>query len=274
MLLSGCPEQMYKQIYAAKYRGSYMTKTLYQNMLDTASTMLDSRVNENMSIFKCVERINSMASDVLEDLNKTQTPSRLQNFIDEVQELVQILSVPHNLFNINSSLEHQRQIEYLAFYDSLTGLSNRQFFEIYTKQLIGSANKASVFYLVFLDLDGFKLINDTYGHEIGDEVLKCIAHRLRDNLRMQDVVARFGGDEFTILLQLDEQESLNYVLTRLIASITEPLYVSSLCLSVNVSLGVSNYPLSSESYETLINKADKAMYMSKSRGNNLYTIHQ
>lgn len=225
------------------------------------------------SLAECLERISVLSSQALENEAESQPTSPLKRLVREVQELMQMLLVHESFSIVQPFVEHQEKIQYMAFYDSLTGLPNRQFFEMYVRQLMESSNSESLFYVIFLDLDGFKEINDTYGHEVGDTLLKHVSKRLRHSLRQNDVVARFGGDEFTVLLNFEDNENLDFILRRLIDSIAEPYHVDSLTLQINVSLGIAKYPVSGESCEELIKKADMAMYMSKSKGNNLYTLN-
>lgn len=225
------------------------------------------------SLTECLERISVLSSQIQVDETITPSTSPLKRLVREVQELMQILSVHQNFSFIQPLTENQEKIQYMAFYDSLTGLPNRQFFEMYLRQLMQSSNSESLFYLIFLDLDGFKQINDNHGHEIGDNLLQHVAKRLRHNLRRNDIVARFGGDEFTIVLNSHENQNLEFILERMISSISEPYHLNGLDLKIDVSLGVAKYPISAQSYEELIKKADKAMYMSKSKGNNLYTLN-
>lgn len=228
---------------------------------------------EYPSLSECLERLSALSSEVLEDA-ETQAASHspMKRLAREIQELMQILSIHQNFFTVTPSIEDQKKIQYMAFYDGLTGLPNRQFFEMYIRQLMQSSNSNSLFYLVFLDLDGFKEINDTHGHEVGDILLKHVAKRLRQSLRREDLVARFGGDEFVIILNSHEKQDLDFILRRLISVISKPYKFGSFDLKINASLGVSKYPVSGESWEDLIKKADKAMYMSKSKGSNLYTL--
>ncbi|WP_052045808.1 GGDEF domain-containing protein [Candidatus Paracaedibacter symbiosus] len=235
-----------------------------------SSTEEESYLTGYPSLSECLNRLSSLSNAVLEDERGNSSP--LKRLAREVQELMQLLSIHQSFLAGQPSTEQQTKIHYMAFYDGLTGIANRQFFEMHLKQLIKSTNSESIFYLIFLDLDGFKEINDTYGHEVGDILLKNVAKRLRHNLRRDDVVARFGGDEFTILLNFHEKQNLDLILRRMISFISQPYNINSLNLNINVSLGVSKYPASGESYENLIKKADMAMYMSKSKGNNLYTL--
>lgn len=231
-----------------------------------------NQLPEYPSLSECVERLSALSSEVLEDVAIQTTSTPLKKLAWEIQELMQILSLHQNFLTTSPSIEDQKKIQYMAFYDGLTRLPNRQFFEMYIRQLIKSSNSSSLFYLVFLDLDGFKEINDTHGHETGDTLLKHVAKRLRQNLRREDFVARFGGDEFIIILDSDENQDLDFILNRMISIISRPYTFDTLHLKINASLGVAKYPGSDESVEDLMKKADKAMYMSKSKGSNLYTL--
>lgn len=225
------------------------------------------------SLSECLERLSALSSEVLDDIEIQEMPqSPMKRLAREIQELMQILSIHQNFLTVPSSTEHQKKIQYMAFYDGLTGLPNRQFFEVYIRQLMQSSNSNSLFYLVFLDLDGFKEINDTHGHEVGDTLLKHVAKRLRQSLRREDLVARFGGDEFVIVLNSHENQDLDFILRRMISVISKSYKIESFNLKINASLGVAKYPVCGESCEDLMKKADKAMYMSKSKGSNLYTL--
>lgn len=228
---------------------------------------------EYLSLSECLERLSALSSEVLENVEAQAMPtSPMKKLAREIQELMQILSIHQSFLTASPSIEHQKKIQYMAFYDGLTGLPNRQFFEMYIQQLVQSSNSNSLFYLVFLDLDGFKEINDTHGHEVGDTLLKHVAKRLRQSLRREDLVARFGGDEFVIILNSYEKQNLDFILRRIISTISKPYKINSFDLKINASLGVAKYPVSGESFEALMKKADKAMYMSKAKGSNLYTL--
>lgn len=223
------------------------------------------------SLSDCIDRLSILSNAVLED-EKEQSSSPLRKIVREIQDLMQLLSIHQKIMNAEPTTVQQAQIHYMAFHDALTGIPNRHFFEMSVRNLMQTSCLDTCFYLVFLDLDGFKEINDTYGHETGDMLLKKVAKRLRHNLRSEDIVARFGGDEFTMILHSHKGQNLESVLTRMTSFISQPYNINSLNLTINVSLGVAKYPDSDESYEGLIKKADKAMYMSKSKGNNLYTL--
>lgn len=231
-----------------------------------------SHLPDYPSLAECVERLSALSSEVLQDLTVQTSSAPLKKLAWEIQELMQILSLHQSFWTTSPSIEHQKKIQYMAFYDGLTRLPNRQFFEMYIRQLMKTSNSNSPFYLVFLDLDGFKEINDTHGHETGDTLLKHVAKRLRQNLRREDFVARFGGDEFVIILDFHENQDLDFILHRMISLIAKPYTFNRLTMKINASLGVAQYPASGQSMEDLMKKADKAMYMSKSKGSNLYTL--
>ncbi|MBE0486354.1 EAL domain-containing protein [Marinobacter sp.] len=159
--------------------------------------------------------------------------------------------------------------------DQLTGLPNRTALTRHLSQKIEEMKSGELaFALAFLDLDGFKEVNDRYGHDTGDKVLRLVAKRMTSNLRSDDLIARFGGDEFVILLHGRfnagmAEESLN----RLIRQIEEPLKIDSLTLQVSASVGVTLYPQAeSITPDQLLRQADQAMYQSKLAGRNQLSL--
>jgi diguanylate cyclase (GGDEF)-like protein len=160
--------------------------------------------------------------------------------------------------------EQQRYMR-LAKTDSLTGLENRRNFDALVKHRIDTASGAApLFTLCFIDLDGFKGINDRYGHNIGDEVLRVIADRLRSASRNVDVVGRHGGDEFMVMLDsLHERTLLEGMAQRLISSIEQPISASVGLVGVSASIGFAQFPTDAGELEALKRAADIAMYEAK-----------
>lgn len=144
--------------------------------------------------------------------------------------------------------------------DDLTGLGNRRMLK---SQFWKQRQKNSGMALIYLDLNGFKQINDTYGHETGDEVLKIVAQRIRNSLRADSVIARMGGDEFAVLLDTDDQAAATGVAERLRSAIARPISLDRHTLGVTTSLGVAYYPSESDSFEALSAVADRRMYQDK-----------
>ncbi|BBP43414.1 putative bifunctional diguanylate cyclase/phosphodiesterase [Thiosulfativibrio zosterae] len=170
-------------------------------------------------------------------------------------------------------LEEERQDLYnLARTDNLSGLANRNLLQERLKWLIAKSKRTNAeFALVFIDLDNFKTVNDTLGHDIGDELLKSIAHILSDQLREYDIIARVGGDEFVIVMSNDlSMRDLNHVLDRLLQALSEPILVQEHPLSVSASLGVAFYPHDGVDLTGLMKSADMAMYDAKKSGKNQY----
>ncbi|MCX7192587.1 MAG: EAL domain-containing protein [Proteobacteria bacterium] len=170
---------------------------------------------------------------------------------------------------------HEKQLERIAHYDALTGIPNRTLLGDRMKQGIArTSREQNMMAICYLDLDGFKPINDTMGHEAGDHVLIEIAQRIQNTIRGGDTVARLGGDEFVILLQgLERGEECSRTLHRLLAAIAEPIEMMSTSIVVNASIGVSVYPLDDEDSDTLLRHADQAMYVAKQSGKNRFHIY-
>jgi diguanylate cyclase (GGDEF)-like protein/PAS domain S-box-containing protein len=164
------------------------------------------------------------------------------------------------------------RIRYLATHDSLTGLPNRTIFsERLSAMIHGSQHSGSRFAVLFVDLDNFKLINDTLGHDAGDALLKQIAARLSDSVRPGDVVARLGGDEFVVLCQdASELEDINAVAAKIVQTLTSPVHLLEQECRVSASIGIAIYPADGDSERALMKSADTAMYTAKQDGKNNY----
>jgi diguanylate cyclase (GGDEF)-like protein len=156
----------------------------------------------------------------------------------------------------------------VAYFDMLTGLPNRALFrDGLTQALARSQRYAEKMALLFIDLDGFKRINDVYGHETGDAVLRAVAGRIRESLRASDVAARYGGDEFTVMLPfIDSDEDGAFVAEKLRRCIAAPLKIDGRDVSVGASIGVALFPEDGRDADTLTLHADDAMYRAKRRG--------
>jgi diguanylate cyclase (GGDEF)-like protein/PAS domain S-box-containing protein len=166
------------------------------------------------------------------------------------------------------------QIQYQAFHDLLTGLGNRSLFQDHLTLAVAIAQRRKrVVAVLFLDLDHFKLVNDTFGHTFGDELLKAVAERLKNCVRRVDTVARIGGDEFAIVLQdMERQEDAADLARKVVEIVAQPLEINGQRLYVTASIGVSIFPHDGEDAETLLKNADNAMYRAKSEGRNNYQL--
>ncbi len=165
--------------------------------------------------------------------------------------------------------ENNEKLEFMAHHDPLTGLPNRMAIQNQIRTMIKSRNP---FYLLFLDLDSFKMINDYYGHQHGDTVLKQMGIRLSKTLKHKGAVARVGGDEFVILLQEDAQ-GIHAILDQLIRVVTLPMSIDGKTVTVTTSLGAACYPEHGRTVSALMKFADLAMYYAKDSGKNQYQVY-
>ncbi|MGX9418018.1 diguanylate cyclase [Vibrio sp. RC27] len=180
------------------------------------------------------------------------------------------------VYDISDRAKIERHFEYNATHDSLTGLLNRRGGELkFAKQLEYAKESNSAFVMLLLDLNDFKLVNDKHGHEAGDIVLKEIASRLRSVLRADDLVVRWGGDEFVISMILDNLERVNFILEEIHASFALEIEISStITARVGASIGVSTSVTKGYDLRALLESADDIMYEVKRNGNVNYQIHE
>lgn len=171
-------------------------------------------------------------------------------------------------------IKSEKKIEYMAYYDHLTSLPNRTLFSDRLTQAIHLAKRNKTYIgVIFIDLDSFKIVNDTIGHSAGDTVLREVSRGMEQRLRKTDTVARFGGDEFLALVNnLADNEDIIKIVENLIEVFEHPFNVSGQEFYVTGSAGVAVYPFDGEDAETLVKNADIAMYIAKSRGKNQYAL--
>jgi diguanylate cyclase (GGDEF)-like protein/PAS domain S-box-containing protein len=176
--------------------------------------------------------------------------------------------------DITTAKEHQSQLEHIAHFDSLTGLPNRVVLADRLSQAMAQVvRRGQLLAVVFLDLDGFKSVNDQHGHEAGDQLLIALADRMRQALREGDTFARIGGDEFVaVLLDLEDAQACVPTLNRLLAAAAQPVSSHGALLRVTSSLGVTLYPQPGVDADQLLRQADQAMYQAKLAGKNRFHI--
>jgi diguanylate cyclase (GGDEF)-like protein/PAS domain S-box-containing protein len=179
------------------------------------------------------------------------------------------------LFDISARKEREQRIQHLADHDALTGLLNRRLLEDRLQQSITLARRNDALVAVMLiDLDGFKAVNDQFGHLMGDYALRTVARRLRECVRESDTVARLGGDEFVVLLsgqRVPEDSSL--VAEKILVGLTEPVAAGGRRFEIGASIGISIYPRDGTTPEALLKHADAAMYRVKEAGKNRYQYY-
>lgn len=176
--------------------------------------------------------------------------------------------------DITPMKEHEQQLEHIAHYDALTNLPNRVLLADRLQQaILQSERRKYSLAVIYLDLDGFKAINDTHGHETGDELLIIVSQRMKEALREGDTLARIGGDEFVaVLVDLEQITDCEPVLNRLLGAASVPSMVDNTELHVSTSIGVTFYPQDNVDADQLMRHADQAMYVAKQAGKNRYHL--
>ena len=176
--------------------------------------------------------------------------------------------------DITARKSAEQQIEYQAYHDALTGLANRRLFQEHLSLALALAQRrGTLVSVLFLDLDHFKVVNDSLGHSVGDALLRQVAKRLKNAVREGDTVARVGGDEFTIVLQeLGRRDDAALVAQKVLRTISEPMDVNGHRLYITTSIGITVYPDDGDDAETLLKNADTAMYRAKAEGRNTYQM--
>lgn len=222
-------------------------------------------------------KTNPPSHDILiSKQNKTALPVEMRlEFIENSEK-----SENHLLAVLSSITERKKlenELHQLAFFDKLTGLPNRRMFLDHLNQIIRfSHHNNQSFALFFMDLDNFKYINDSLGHEAGDALLIQIAGRLKDIFRSSDMVTRLGGDEFTVIIE-NTKENAQFDVTLLAQKLleelaTSPIVIGGRSFTVNTSIGIAKFPDNGLDSDTLLRHADTAMYAAKKSGKNRYAL--
>ena len=166
------------------------------------------------------------------------------------------------------------EMHYLAYYDKMTKLPNRTLFNDRAKFAFKNAQRNNDKYAVlFLDLDEFKIVNDTMGHNAGDKLLKTVAQRIIDCVREGDTISHWGGDEFTILSKIKNIKDNKKLCDRILSKVKEKIIINRKTITCSLSIGAAIYPLDGDNIDDLIQKADMAMYVSKTQGKDKFTIY-
>ena len=203
-----------------------------------------------------------------------------KDFVSKPYEWAEVLMRVHNLLEVRllyKQIEHHNEVlESLALHDQLTGLANRRLLTDRMSMAMAHARRnESAMAVVYLDLDGFKQLNDRLGHGAGDMLLKMVASRLVKTVRQEDTVARLGGDEFMLVLwHLAEPGYAATVARKVIEALSQPFDIEGNTVSITTSAGVGIYPIHGEDADTLTKSADLALYEAKRAGKNLYRISE
>lgn len=177
--------------------------------------------------------------------------------------------------DISERKETEDRLQHLATHDELTGLPNRAYLNGVLSHTVRQAKRHDfTIAVLFLDIDDFKDVNDSHGHDMGDKLLQWIARRLEFQLRSEDIVVRFGGDEFVIVLPgIEDSEYASVVARRILAAVREPYMIGAQKIRPSVSIGIAVFPEAGRAAEELLRDADAAMYAAKRQGRNTYRFH-
>jgi diguanylate cyclase len=237
---------------------------------------------------ECARELSSVIAALKQELaDRDQLPG-IENALEKseavenkVQEVSEELSVVNRALEVEvrgrdmvdhqlaAALEQEEASRYSAFHDVLTGLPNRALFNNRLEHGFAQAKRHGwTLAVMFVDLDKFKIINDSYGHDAGDDVLQTIARRLEDNTRGEDTVSRHGGDEFLYLLtEIRDEKSIAMIAEKIIQAIQAPCNVRvrdlNISPTIKASIGISIFPKDGTTADKLVNSADKAMYRAK-----------
>lgn len=231
------------------------------------------------------ERTMNLANGKTLSIIKTVVPADFKGkkyYIESIIDNSERKTAKEMLIEANSNLQQeiaerrkvQKEVEFLAYHDSLSGLPNRILFANQLNHALNlSSRTTKALAVLFLDLDNFKMINDTLGHTSGDVLLAEVAKRLVCGLRATDIVARIGGDEFLVLIEnLEEADAIEIVANKILSCFTQPFLIDKKEVFITTSIGVAVSPTDGTDSETLIKNADMAMYKAKENGRNQWAV--
>lgn len=244
-------------IYLDKQVLSRIVKLNKQVLTIKNENSISSRIKINRTRYDEIIELTKSINSMLDSVDKTKeleiSNQRLEVEIIERQRI-------------------QEEVTFLAYHDALTGLPNRMLLSDRLNQgILQSKRKATLISIMFIDIDEFKMINDTLGHDQGDELLKQFATRLSKIVRKNDSACRIGGDEFILYFNgYENEEALDIIASKVMNIFKNPFYLRGQAYYITGSMGISQYPLDGEDVETLIKNADIAMYKAKAKGKNQY----
>lgn len=249
-------DAMPSQVKAMGLMHKFVALQHEQNKLELENTTRDINTERNKSLWLLFIGLIFSTGVAIWIANKLDSEIKRRNLVENDLE--------------NRVEQRTEELKHMACHDTLTCLPNRAVSAVRLQDAINSAkrsgNKVALF---FMDLDGFKAINDQFGHATGDKVLMDITQRLQEAVRGEDMLARVGGDEFTLILGgIEKREHVVPIAEKIIQSINQPLVVDGQTCKVGISIGVAYYPDDAENPEDLLTSADVAMYRAKRSGKN------
>jgi len=248
----------------------YVEEVIHLGMESNNSIIFDKiselAIPKQRLIAEQVEKLLSLQQkQATTALNEGQASyGNVRNLMLLLGGLATILGILIGYFVIRHVTKQAAQLEHQALHDELTGLANRLLFQDRLKSsILRGQRQAMSFSTILIDLDDFKEVNDSLGHNIGDLVLQEVARRLKNNIRKMDTVARLGGDEFVVILESLDHEQVIQFAEKLVEAISEPFLLAGHEINVGISMGIASYPEHGQDCTTLVNRADVAMYEAK-----------
>lgn len=258
--------------------GSCGTATYYKKPIIATNIETDSRWTDFKDVALAHNSKACCSSPILD--NNKNVLGTFAMYYDKTTGLnatdIQIIEAATYLASL--TIQHyyaEAKINFMAYHDELTQLPNRRLFQTKVQEAIEKYDKEaqSLLAFLYLDLDRFKLINDTLGHTIGDKLLNSVSNRIRECIRQMDIASRQGGDEFTILLDSVSKNVTKEVAQGIIDILEEPFMIDNHEIFITPSIGISFYPLDGENADELLRKADIAMYQAKKEGRNNFQFY-
>lgn len=238
-------------------------KKLIEDVLSVERTLKD---NQLLNLSQSIEIMDKLVED---EYTKNQSTEDIIAIIFFLCSFIMLLILIHGYLKV---LSNRKLMYHLAYHDTLTQIPNRAHFELYISTLIEEIRKP--FILLFIDLDRFKIINDTLGHNIGDEILVTISKRITKILGDESFIARLGGDEFIAILDYKgKNKEIKRLVETLIIEIRKPLIIGDYSLNITASMGIVKYPEDGKNKHTLLKYADSAMYSAKDMGKDTYAFY-
>lgn len=270
-------------IYVKDINGRYtFINKQFENLIKVTCAEVEGKTDYDLWPKEIADSFRANDMKVME----SKTPLEFEEIAPQEDGLHSYIAIKFPLYNsagaiyavcgISTDITKRKQMEeiirQMAYHDTLTSLPNRKLFEErLTMAIAHSSRNNEHLSLMYLDLDGFKLINDTFGHDVGDQLLQCIAERLNECLRKDDTIARIGGDEFVVLMQgVSRATNIDQVAGKIIERIKQPMKIEDKEISTTTSIGIAIFPEDGEDIRKLLKHADDALYKAKENGKNTY----
>lgn len=204
------------------------------------------------------------------DDDRSVAKAFISGALDYITKPVNWSVLKHRVRRMLHAAEAERQIRHLAYLDTLTGLPNRLLFMDRLDQAISrSVRQSNIFALLFIDIDHFKVINDSMGHHAGDQLLTSVTARLQQSVRQSDTIARLGGDEFTVIVEnINQPEDVMVVTKSILSMLSDPVFIDGREVFISASIGISVFPDDGDDLGSLLKNAETAMYKAKDHGRN------